>query len=162
MQHTTALTSPFPLQAALSQLVFYAQMAVIAVMLLGDKLFEFLAVAPPELYQQVKEKRFAIIMACWFLGNMVHNSLTATGAFEVFYDGSQVSAGIRLLNLVKRLIAQVDWYSTCTLPCEFAAMSTVAQGRHLESALWIRRLAYALASNANIMLMSWTLHPWQA
>ena len=78
-------------QAALSQGIFVAQMAVIAVMLLGDRLFEFLAVPPPALYQQYKDNRFAIIMACWFLGNMVHNSLTATGAFEVFYDGSQVS-----------------------------------------------------------------------
>ena len=66
-------------------------MAVIAVMLVGDNLFELLAVPPPALYQQYKDKRFAIIMACWFLGNMVHNGLTATGAFEVFYDGSQVN-----------------------------------------------------------------------
>ena len=78
------------MQVLLSQLVFYVQMGIIAVMLLGDRLFEFLALPPPAVYQQYKENRFAVIMGCWFLGNMIHNNLTSTGAFEVFYDGRQV------------------------------------------------------------------------
>jgi hypothetical protein len=31
-----------------------------------------------------------LLHTCRFLGNMVVNSLTSTGAFEVFYDGHQV------------------------------------------------------------------------
>ena len=95
----------------MSQGIFLAQMAVIAVMLIGDKLFELLAVPPPALYLQYKDKRFAIIMACWFLGNMVHNGLTATGAFEVFYDGSQVhllsQAGKGYMDFIARPTHQV-------------------------------------------------------
>lgn len=29
-------------------------------------------------------------MAAWFFGNMAQSSLSSTGAFEVFYDGSLV------------------------------------------------------------------------
>lgn len=59
-------------------------------LVLGDQIFAALGVPPPELYNQVKEKKLAMAMAVWFLGNMLHNSLTSTGAFEVFYDGQQV------------------------------------------------------------------------
>jgi hypothetical protein len=34
-------------------------------------------------------------MGAWFMGNMIHNSLTSTGAFEVFYDGQLVRSSTR-------------------------------------------------------------------
>lgn len=64
-------------------------------LVLGDQIFAALGVPPPELYNQVKEKKLAMAMAVWFLGNMLHNSLTSTGAFEVFYDGQQVEQRIK-------------------------------------------------------------------
>lgn len=81
-------------QAAVAQMVFIAQLALIAVMLLGRSIFAALGVPVPTLYEQWEDKKMAVIMAAWFLGNMLHNSLTSTGAFEVFYDGQQVRSRV--------------------------------------------------------------------
>ena len=49
-------------------------------MLGGEQLFAALGLEAPQLYHQYKEKKFGVIMGCWFLGNALQNQLLATGA----------------------------------------------------------------------------------
>eukprot|EP00891_Asterochloris_glomerata_P004661 jgi/Astpho2/4661/Aster-00225 len=66
------------------------QYILMAVVMFGDHIFPVLGVQPPALYQQVKDKKFGVIMGAWLIGNMLNNSLKSTGAFEVYYNGQQV------------------------------------------------------------------------
>ncbi len=61
-------------------------------MTLGDQLFAYLGMEPPALYVANRERRVGVCLGAWLLGNAAHNALTATGAFEVFYDGRLVRA----------------------------------------------------------------------
>ncbi len=67
-----------------------AQFGAIGFMLAGEQLCGALGVPVPQIYQQYKDKKSGIVLAIWFLGNALHNGLTSTGAFEVFYDGQLV------------------------------------------------------------------------
>ena len=73
-QHAIAL------QAVLSKVVTVAQLGGIGIMLGGEQLFAALGLEAPQLYQQYKDKKFGVIMGCWFLGNALQNQLLATGA----------------------------------------------------------------------------------
>lgn len=85
------MLAPFVMvQAAIAKMVTAAQFGAIGFMLAGEQVCGALGVPVPELYQQYKEKKSGIILAIWFLGNALHNQLTATGAFEVYYDGQLV------------------------------------------------------------------------
>ncbi|KAL3159719.1 hypothetical protein ABBQ38_010125 [Trebouxia sp. C0009 RCD-2024] len=77
-------------KARLSQLITIVQFSIIGVMIFGDKLFPMLGMQPPDMYEQVRDKKFAVGMAAWFFGNMASSSISNTGAFEVFYNGSLV------------------------------------------------------------------------
>ena len=68
------------LQAVLSKVVTAAQLGGIGIMLGGEQLFAALGLEAPQLYHQYKEKKFGVIMGCWFLGNALQNQLLATGA----------------------------------------------------------------------------------
>lgn len=74
-------------RALAAQALVVVQMALLALVFLGDQAFQALGVAPPAVYDKVKQNKFGAAMAVWFLGNMLHSSLTTTGAFEVFYNG---------------------------------------------------------------------------
>lgn len=77
-------------KARLAQLVTIVKFSIIGIMMFGDKLFPMLGMQPPDMYEQVQDKKFAVGMAAWFFGNMASSSLSNTGAFEVFYNGSLV------------------------------------------------------------------------
>ena len=68
-----------PYKAVLSKVVTVAQLGGIGIMLGGEQLFAALGLEAPQLYHQYKEKKFGVIMGCWFLGNALQNQLLATG-----------------------------------------------------------------------------------
>lgn len=78
------------MQAVLGKAVLAAQLALIGIVVFGDQLFAALGMPVPDLYNQVKDKKFMVGMATWFLGNMLQSSLHSTGAFEIFFNGTQV------------------------------------------------------------------------
>jgi len=39
---------------------------------------------------QMKENKFAVGIGSWMVGNMIGQSLTSTGAFEVVYKGKVI------------------------------------------------------------------------
>ncbi|KAL0037309.1 hypothetical protein WJX79_001093 [Trebouxia sp. C0005] len=81
-----------PVKAAMAQAVQVVQFSIIGIVVLGDKLFPMLGMQTPAIYEQVKDKKFAVGMAAFFFGNMAQSSLTQTGAFEVFYNGALVAS----------------------------------------------------------------------
>ena len=66
------------------------QFGGIAVVLAGDKIFPALGMEVPQMLAQLREKKMGAVMGIWLLGNAAQNQLTATGAFEVYFDGKQV------------------------------------------------------------------------
>ena len=85
---------PAPVNLALGKLCGYAQMALIALAVAGDKICEMLDMKTPDFYERVKQNKFGYVMAVWFVGNAITNSLLSTGAFEIFYDGHLVFSKI--------------------------------------------------------------------
>lgn len=85
-------------QAALSKALGFAQMAALAVIFFGDKILPALGIhQPPDIYRKIVENKFGWAMGVWFVGNMLHNGLTSTGAFEIYYDGHLVRCFRRVL-----------------------------------------------------------------
>lgn len=65
----------------------FVQMAAIALMFFGSKIFEVFGIPEPEWYDQVKNNKMMTFASVFMLNSMA-NSLTATGAFEVTVDGA--------------------------------------------------------------------------
>lgn len=65
------------------------QMGAIVMLLFGSKIFEMLKMPEPELFGQMKENKMMTFMGI-FMANSMANSLTSTGAFEVFLDGNLI------------------------------------------------------------------------
>ncbi len=108
------------LQALLSRILGFVQLGVIGVALAGEHVAQSLGVAVPEQYlAALREKRMVIIMGAWFVGNMIHNSLSSTGAFEVFYDGQLVRITVCMAGLARcpGLLSQPQ----PALPCQGTA-----------------------------------------
>ena len=72
--------------------VLVVQLGIAAIALAGEQIFQALNVPPPQLYLQYKDKKGAILLGTWFIGNMFQNSLLSTGAFEVYSNGQQVQS----------------------------------------------------------------------
>ncbi len=66
------------------------QFGGIAVVLGGDRIFPALGMEMPQVLAQMREKKMGVVMGIWLLGNALQNQLSATGAFEVYFDGKQV------------------------------------------------------------------------
>lgn len=80
-----------PLKQAAAQAVGLAQMGGFAMVFFGEKVFQTLGVPAPDFYMNnIAHNRFGAGVAVWFLGNFAQNQLVATGAFEVYYDGSLI------------------------------------------------------------------------
>jgi selT/selW/selH-like putative selenoprotein len=92
-----------PLNAALAEAATIARSAVLALALAGDAVLNFLNMRVPQLYvDNVAPNRFGWCIGAWFLGNMLNNQLTGTGAFEIFADEKLVFSKLqtgRLPNL---------------------------------------------------------------
>lgn len=58
----------FLLQALGARAVQILQYILMAVVMFGDHIFPVLGVQPPALYQQVKDKKFGVIMGAWLIG----------------------------------------------------------------------------------------------
>ncbi len=83
------------LKQGLASAVSTAQMGGFAFVFCGERLFQALGYpAPPDFYvQNVAQNKFGAAVGVWFIGNFIQNQLRSTGAFEVYYDGTQVSCG---------------------------------------------------------------------
>jgi len=69
-------------------------LSFIAVTVAGDYLLSFSSITSPflahPLYLQVRENKYAFGIGAWMVGNMITQSLTSTGAFEVVYKGKVI------------------------------------------------------------------------
>jgi len=69
-------------------------MSIIALTLGGDFLLKLSPYTSPllqhPLYLQMKENKYMVGIGSWMVGNMIGQSLTSTGAFEVVYQGKVI------------------------------------------------------------------------
>lgn len=83
---------PSPTQAAVARLVTLIQYSIIVFALAGQQICDAVGMTsrfPPDFWVGLAEKRFSLIIGCFFFGNTIINSIVSTGAFEVLY-GSEV------------------------------------------------------------------------
>ena len=73
---------PAPAKVLLARLVGGVQFSVIGAALAGDKLFGDNGQAPAWV-RDLQQNKVQSCAAAWFLGNIVHQNLMSTGAFEV-------------------------------------------------------------------------------
>lgn len=77
-------------KALMAKAVTVGQLGVTALALAGDHIFPALGVNPPALYVQYRDRKVGVCLGAWIVGNLVQNSLTATGAFEVYSAGEKI------------------------------------------------------------------------
>lgn len=77
-------------KALMAKAVMVGQLGITAVALAGDRIFPALGIAPPALYVQYRDNKVGVVLGSWIAGNLLQNSLTATGAFEVYSAGEKV------------------------------------------------------------------------
>lgn len=77
----------------MAQLVGYAQVSGFLVSFFGDQIFAAISQPVPEWARYLQDNRGTSIMM-FFAGNMVVNSLTQTGAFEIYLGGQLVHSKI--------------------------------------------------------------------
>jgi len=77
-----------PMNAILGKVLSYGQYGVMILMFAGDFIFAQLKMAPPAIFNKMKEKRMMVIMVVMLLGNTLHGAVTSSGAYEVFFDGN--------------------------------------------------------------------------
>lgn len=95
-----AVGSNYPVpdwKMALVRALQAVQYGLLAVCMFGDQIFQYLGVAPPQLYvQNVVPNRFGAVIGVWFVGNMLVNTLQSTGAFEVYFDGQLIFSKLQM------------------------------------------------------------------
>uniref|UniRef100_A0A6U2HA43 Selenoprotein T n=1 Tax=Hemiselmis andersenii TaxID=464988 RepID=A0A6U2HA43_HEMAN len=74
--------------------VGYAQIAGFVVSFFGDAIFQALSMPVPDWAKYAQENKGTAVML-FFVGNMVSNSLTQTGAFEVYLGGQLLHSKIK-------------------------------------------------------------------
>jgi len=81
---------PKPLNALLAKVLGYVQWGVMIMLFAGDYIFTALKIAPPAIYNQMKEKKFMVIIVVMLLGSNISNMLLSSGAFEVYVDNNLI------------------------------------------------------------------------
>uniref|UniRef100_A0A7S0VE78 Selenoprotein T n=1 Tax=Hemiselmis tepida TaxID=464990 RepID=A0A7S0VE78_9CRYP len=93
--HITAEVQVPPVQNRMAAtMVGYAQMASFVVSFFGDAVFQALSMPVPDWAKYAQENKGTAVML-FFVGNMVSNSLTQTGAFEVYLGGQLIHSKIQ-------------------------------------------------------------------
>jgi len=89
---TLAPYPPPPLNAFLSKVLGASQLGALALVFGGNQILPVLGVRQPypQWYQSMTQNKLGSAFAVWVLGNVGHNMLLSTGAFEVSYDGREV------------------------------------------------------------------------
>lgn len=89
---------PHPTKALISKVVTGAQLSLIAITVAGDYILSLSPITSPflshPLYLQIKENKYVVGIGTWMVGNMIGQSLTSTGAFEVVYKGKVIFSKI--------------------------------------------------------------------
>lgn len=66
-------------------------MLIILITIFIDKLTDYYSLLPDSIVETMKNKKTMIIIGTFFIGNIMNNMLTSTGAFEVFLNGNKVN-----------------------------------------------------------------------
>lgn len=76
---------PGQLRQSLASIIGFAKLALLAVIIIGDKMniFENLQIAPPQIYTWASQNKIYACIITFFLCNTIEAQLLSTGAFEV-------------------------------------------------------------------------------
>lgn len=85
------MTNDGLMQALLAKGVTVLQLGISLLAFAGDSIFRALDIPPPAVYVQYRERKMGVVLGTWIVGNLIQNTLTQTGAFEVYSSGELVS-----------------------------------------------------------------------
>ena len=81
---------PPPAKQALSSVVQVGTLALLAVLLFGERIFGLLGVPPPEWHRNAMQNQAMALFFVYFVGSTLVTNLRNTGAFEVYVDDTTV------------------------------------------------------------------------
>jgi selT/selW/selH-like putative selenoprotein len=90
---------PSAANVAASKVVSFATMGCVGATFFGEKIFEMIGMARPELVVSMQANKMGTTMGAWFVGNMVSQNLLNTGAFEIYYDGEVIFSKLQTSRL---------------------------------------------------------------
>lgn len=90
---------PQPEKVQMAQLVSWAQMALFALIFVGDSLFSSLKLAVPAPLRTVQDNKLASFMVILLLGNTVQSSILSTGAFEIYHGDELIWSSLEAKRL---------------------------------------------------------------
>lgn len=80
-----------PSRLLAGQILSVIQMTAIVFFLFAERAAAMMGIQlSPDMARGLSEKRVGLCIGTWIIGNFMKNSLTSTGAFEIFYDGHKV------------------------------------------------------------------------
>eukprot|EP00440_Ansanella_granifera_P062980 gb/GFBE01068293.1/.p1 GENE.gb/GFBE01068293.1/~~gb/GFBE01068293.1/.p1 ORF type:complete len:123 (+),score=35.24 gb/GFBE01068293.1/:1-369(+) len=83
---------PYPAPPAMqfaASVVFMVQVALWAVLFVGEAIFDSLKIPLPGVVKNAQENKMMSFMTVWLVGNMISAQLVNTGAFEI-HHGDQL------------------------------------------------------------------------
>lgn len=80
-----------PSRLLAGQILSVIQMTAIVFFLFAERAAAMMGIQlSPDMARGLSEKRVGLCIGTWIIGNFMKNSLTSTGAFEIFYDGQKI------------------------------------------------------------------------
>mmetsp|Transcript_5398 Transcript_5398/g.13515 ORF Transcript_5398/g.13515 Transcript_5398/m.13515 type:complete len:112 (-) Transcript_5398:1090-1425(-) len=71
---------------ALSQVINMGMYVCFAMLLFGERVFQYLNLPVPQVYEEVQDKKMLVALGIWFFAGFVLQNLQQTGAFEIYYN----------------------------------------------------------------------------
>ena len=75
-----------PEKVMLANIVSAIQMITIALIVMGDALFNAIGKPVPQFIKEMQESKWSYCIGAFFIGNGIAASLRQTGAFEIYVD----------------------------------------------------------------------------
>mmetsp|Transcript_23639 Transcript_23639/g.44651 ORF Transcript_23639/g.44651 Transcript_23639/m.44651 type:complete len:118 (-) Transcript_23639:339-692(-) len=82
-----------------SNAVFIVQLAIWAVVFMGDAIFDAIKVPKPDLLASVQGNKMMAFMGVWLVGNMISAQLLNTGAFEIHHGDELIWSSLEMQRL---------------------------------------------------------------
>ena len=104
---------PDPTNKSISSIIWIIQILIAIILLVGDQIFNYLNINPPNIYLKIREKKLLVFFILFFIGNGIHQNLLKTGAFEIQLDEKiifskiqtgRMPSGAEIIDEIKKMV----------------------------------------------------------
>ena len=85
-----------------------------ALMFLGDKIFQSLGIAEPGFYRYMKERKMIAFFFIFIIGNNLSNYFYSTGAFEIYFRDQVIFSKLQAgrMPFVQEILKNIEMIKT--------------------------------------------------